>query len=812
MCKKGHECGEEEHTCVNFCRLCGQYCFLPHEHIGLCKTDHGVVIKSQLATLKVWRVDNTAVSWEGCGGMTCTQLCNHAGPSHSHETKCACTFFGTVKEFHHHGISSKMDHISHDYYWRNIIGFFDPQPDLSLSIAFSRCPVSCGYSAEEHEGSHDRGSFCDAGLFHPKLEAADYQSKPGCFSDGMLHHFPCRHQCSRRCSSMDMGEFCKERCKLDVDHRSIQNGDGICVCNKPKYACGTECQSKNCKEPCQEEWSRYGNNHAHWCGSNDSCSGTCEFENCKRKCVLHHIHVGKSCDCNEGHRCPGKCKKDGLCSTLFSTESGLKLPIEIHGDCEVPVSPGNDSHAGECDCKKQHTCSAQCPLCKQYCPLGYRHNAERHKTDHGIVVRAQDRTILGADESAISLPDDVTCSELCTTADIGHTHILDHDSLHQVCSNDRRKCRPLNEKTSHHATHVHFWASLGFVDPSEESVKEKFRRCNVVCDRHSPSKSSPVYCTGEQWHDSYRGETVTQFTTGYVGNIQDTPSFGHHFKCSNHLCEEPCDLVHPGGVGEGSDHKCGLPLGHDCTDSCKLSYKGHRSAGHCSGSSTHCCDTAHKCQEMCEGSDGHCKPVAEAGYTGTLRLACGKEIPALKWRHGGIHHHKRDVFSRPANDGEHFCTVTCPRCHMTCQKLFNHDGNHRTTHGAIINLSATEINTALVDPCRTMCTSSTTTTIPVADSCVRDTVEPTVLGALVLLVTTLTMPARETQGPFPPVVPPRQYQDSKDQSVQKSTPSAQWNAHFHPLTLHRMTAYTGMFLMTFVAAPFAGCLDHHSSM
>ena len=696
-----HRCGYQ-HTCEKFCRLCGQYCSLLQKHSGLCKTDHGAVIKSQLESLKVWTVDDTAVSWEDCDGMTCAELCNRAGPSHSHETKCKCSW-RTEAKFHRHRssafLASSIDDISHDFFWNNELGFEDPTPDEKQRIAFSRCPARCTNPKEEHEDTDEDKLYCTEGLFHPKLIPSDYRDKPGyCSPCEPYHHFACKqHMCSSSCMLYDNGKRCTDRCKLNANH----SASGLdCVCEKVKHICGVECQNRFCRMLCQEDWSPK-DNHTHWCHSNDNCSGTCEFENCKRECDLGHLHSSK-CNCRKAHRCPGKCQKDGLCSITFSTESGLELPRETHGDCEVAILPGRDSHSGECDCKKKHTCLKQCALCKQFCTLGHHHYKQKHQTKHSLIVNVRDWTMLGADESAVSVPDDVTCSELCTTADIGHTHILDHDSLHQVCSNDRRKCRPLNEKTSHHATHVHFWASLGFVDPSEESVKEKFRRCNVVCDRHSPSNSSPVYCTGEQWHDSYRGETVTQFTTGYVGNIQDTPSFGHHFKCSNHLCEEPCDLVHPGGVGEGSDHKCGLPLGHDCTDSCKLSCKGHRSAGHCSGSSTHCCDTAHKCQEMCEGSDGHCKPVAESGYTGTLRLACAKEIPALKWRHGGIHHHKRDVFSRPANDGEHFCTVTCPRCHMTCQKRFNHDGNHRTTHGAVINRSATEINMALVDPWKTV--------------------------------------------------------------------------------------------------------------
>ena len=697
-----HRC-VNQHTCEKFCRLCGQYCSLLPNHPGLCKTDHGVVIKSQLESLKVWTVDDTAVSWEDCDGMTCAELCNRAGPSHSHETKCKCSWRTGEAKFHRHRssalLASSIDDISHNFFWNNELGFEDPTPDEKQRIAFSRCRARCNNPKEEHEDTDEDKLYCTEGLFHPKLIPNDYRDKPGyCSPCEPYHHFACKqHRCSSSCMLYDNGKRCTDRCKLNANHCA----SGLdCVCEKVKHICGVECQNRFCRMLCQEDWSP-NDNHTHWCHSNDNCSGTCEFENCKRECDLGHLHGGK-CNCRKAHRCPGKCQKDGLCSITFSTESGLELPRETHGDCEVAILPGRDSHSGECDCKKKHTCLKQCALCKQFCTLGHHHYKQKHQTKHSLIVNVRDWTMLGADESAVSVPDDVTCSELCTTADIGHTHILDHDSLHLVCSNDRRKCRPLNEKTSHHATHVHFWASLGFADPSEESLKEKFRRCNVVCDRHSPSNSSPVYCTGEQWHDLYRGETVTRFTTGYVGNIQDTPSFGHHFKCSNHLCEEPCDLVHPGGVGEGSDHKCGLPLGHDCTDSCKLSCKGHRSAGHCSGSSTHCCDTAHKCQEMCEGSDGHCKPVAEAGYTGTLRLACAKEIPALKWRHGGIHHHKRDVFSRPANDGEHFCTVTCPRCHMTCQKRFNHDGNHRTTHGAVINRSATEINMALVDPWKTV--------------------------------------------------------------------------------------------------------------
>ena len=678
-----HRCGYQ-HTCEKCCRLCGQYCSLLQKHSGLCKTDHGVVIKSQLETLKVWTVDDTAVSWEDCDGMTCAELCNRAGPSHSHETKCKCSW-RTEAKFHRHRssalLASSIDDISHDFFWNNELGFEDPTPDEKQRIAFSRCPARCNNPKEEHEDTEEDKLYCTEGLFHPKLIPNDYRDKPGyCSPCEPYHHFACKqHRCSSSCMLYDNRKRCTDRCKLSANH-SASSLD--CVCEKVKHICGVECQNRFCRMLCQEDWSP-NDNHTHWCHSNDNCSGTCEFENCKRECDLGHLHSGK-CNCRKAHRCLGKCQKDGLCSITFSTESGLKLPRETHGDCEVPILPDRDSHSGECDCKKKHTCLKQCALCKQFCTLGHHHYKEKHQTKHGLVVNMRDWTMLGADEGAVIVPDDVTCSELCTTADIGHTHILDHDSLHLVCSNDHRKCRPLKGKTSHHATHVHFWASLGFVDPSEERLKEKFRRCNVVCDRHSPSNFSPVYCTGEQWHDSYCGETVTRFTTGYVGNIQGTSSFGHHFKCSNHLCEEPCDLVHPGGVGEGSNHKCGLPLGHNCTDSCTLSCKGRQSAGHCSGPSKHCCDATHKCQEMCEGSDGHCKPVAEAGYTGTLRLSCAKEIPALKWRHGSIHHHKKEGFANSSNDGAHFCTAKCPRCHMTCSKVYGHVGNHVTKHGVAV--------------------------------------------------------------------------------------------------------------------------------
>eukprot|EP00117_Sycon_ciliatum_P041149 scpid11680/ scgid30154/ len=98
--QESHSCGRE-HTCEKFCPLCERYCRMPYAHKEPCETDHSFVINTKKAVITMQ--DGSKLTITG-HQQTCSEICNAAGPSHSHHVPCTCTgmIYFQPQPFHKH--------------------------------------------------------------------------------------------------------------------------------------------------------------------------------------------------------------------------------------------------------------------------------------------------------------------------------------------------------------------------------------------------------------------------------------------------------------------------------------------------------------------------------------------------------------------------------------------------------------------------------------------------------------------------------------------------------------------------------------
>ena len=403
-----HRCGPHEHTCTKTCKMCGHCCNEKFGHKVPCDTSHGPIIHKEAAQVLT---KNGKDQVEIMPGLRCDQLCQSAGPSHSHVTTI---FLSNPSPSPSHvpersrPIKSNFrlagHKVAHELFWETVIMFRDPDfGNATLLAEFEKCTEECPLKVEHEDG--DDATFCVEPLFHALLgptsnvagfitnhrDAAKTGKEAG-------HHFRCKvtHMCTHGCSynnvtevpiepkslwSRGVNTFVKwagghrSTCSLPFSHPEP------CNCGAKTHTCGKPCAASiiGCSKTCTMD---LGESHTTFCCCDPKapCPATCEVIAtdglCGKPCkISRHLHFLEEegtawHSCGGSHRCPGTCEVPGRCKRNSAGKSR----------CQLVIPGGQKKHKSPCHHNPHrsatHYCEANCKYCRNLCDLDFDHGMD----------------------------------------------------------------------------------------------------------------------------------------------------------------------------------------------------------------------------------------------------------------------------------------------------------------------------------------------------------------------------------------------------------------------------------------------------